>query len=193
MARDDRPSFEAPALETPRLLMRPHRLEDFDDLTAMWAEPAVVRYISGTPSTRQESWTRLLRYIGHWHVLPYGYWAVEDKATGRYLGEVGFADFKRDIRPSLDGVPEIGWILRSAAHGRGLASEAVAAALAWGDATLEAGRTVCVIDPDNAASLRLADKSGYREYARTGDMGGPRVMLARRRGQPFAGGGRKDR
>lgn len=180
MAKGRRMS-EAPALETTRILMRPHRVDDFQDLAAMWAEPAVARYISGKPSTRQDSWARLLRYIGHWQALPYGYWALEDKATGQFLGEVGFADFKRDIQPPLDGFPEIGWILRSTAHGRGLASEAVAAAVSWGDANLDSDRTVCIVDPEHAASMRVAEKNGYREFERTTYRGQPSVLLDRRR------------
>ncbi|NNG05840.1 MAG: GNAT family N-acetyltransferase [Inquilinus sp.] len=181
MARRDG-SIDPPVLETPRLRMRPHRADDFEDLAAMWTEPAVIRYLADQPSTRQDSWARLLRYIGHWQALPYGYWAVEDKATGGFVGEVGLADFRRDIEPPLDGVPEIGWILRTAAHGRGLASEAVTAALAWADAALESDRTVCLIDPGNTASLRVAGKHGYREYARTTYNGGPTMLLARPRG-----------
>ena len=177
----DRPPSGAPALETPRLLMRPHRVEDFDDLAAMWAEPAVVRFISGNPSSRQDSWARLLRYLGHWRALPYGYWALEDKASGQFLGEAGFADFKRDIQPPLDGTPEIGWILRTAAHGRGLASEAVAAAVSWGDANLDSDRTVCIVDPVHAASLRVARKNGYRELVRTTYQGQAALLLERRR------------
>lgn len=172
-----------PILETRRTRMRPHRPGDFDDVAAMWAEPEVVRYFSGRPSTRQESWGRLLRYIGHWHALPYGYWAVEDRQTGRFLGEVGFADFKRDITPSLDGAPEIGWVFATAAHGRGLASEAVAAALVWGDANLDSDRTVCIIDPVNTASIRVAKKNGYREVERTTYLDQPTLLLDRwRRG-----------
>ena len=109
------------------------------------------------------------------------YWVVEDRHTGWFLGEVGFADFKRDITPSLDGLPEIGWVLRSSAHGRGLATEAVAAAIAWGDANLAAGRTVCLVDPAHAASIRLAEKNGYREFDRTTYLGRPTMLLDRRR------------
>lgn len=56
---------------------------------------------------RHRSWD-VSRYAGQWSLLGYGYWVVEDKRTGRFAGEVGFADFKRVIEPSLDGVPEIG-------------------------------------------------------------------------------------
>lgn len=171
--------FETPVLETPRIVMRPHRVDDFDDVAAMWAEPEVVRHITGKPSTRQDSWSRLLRYIGHWHVLLFGYWVVEDRQDGLFLGEVGFADFKRDITPSLDGLPEIGWVLRSSAHGRGIATEAVAAARRWGDANLESRRTVCIVDPAHVASIRVAQKNGFQEFERTIYAGQPTLLLDR--------------
>src|SRR5579872_7110534 len=82
-----------PILETDRLKLRGHRLEDFEACAAVWADPAVVRYISGKPSTRTQSWLRMLAYGGHWQHVPFGYWAVEEKKTGRYIGDVGFADF----------------------------------------------------------------------------------------------------
>ncbi|VTR17100.1 Uncharacterised protein [Serratia fonticola] len=69
----------APTLITERLILDAHRLEDFDDLAAMWADPAVVRYIGSTPRDKEDSWGRLLRYIGHWKLLGYGYWAVREK------------------------------------------------------------------------------------------------------------------
>jgi RimJ/RimL family protein N-acetyltransferase len=53
-------------IETPRLRMRLHRLDDFDDFAAMWADAQVVEHITGTPSTREQTWARLLRYAGHW-------------------------------------------------------------------------------------------------------------------------------
>lgn len=59
----------APTLETERLILRPHRVQDFEAVAALWAEPEVVRFISGTPSAPEESWARLLRYIGHWQAL----------------------------------------------------------------------------------------------------------------------------
>src|SRR4051794_10518480 len=93
---------EYTTFETRRLIMRPHHPDDFAACAALWTEPRVVQYITGQPSTRSESWTRLLRYVGHWRVMGYGYWAVIDKSTGNYAGEVGFADFKREITPSIE-------------------------------------------------------------------------------------------
>ncbi|MEY2396091.1 MAG: hypothetical protein QOF94_2436, partial [Acidobacteriaceae bacterium] len=51
-----------PILETERLRLRGHRLEDFVQCAAMWADPLVIRYIGGKPLTAEESWTRFLRY-----------------------------------------------------------------------------------------------------------------------------------
>src|ERR1700722_8551273 len=94
---------EVPLLETPRLTLRPHRMEDFLHSAAMWADPKVAQYTSGKPLTEEESWTKFLRYAGHWQLLGFGYWAVEEKATGDFIGEIGFADYKRDRQPPLKG------------------------------------------------------------------------------------------
>jgi len=152
-----------PVVETERLRMRGHRLEDFDNSLAMWADPVVVQYTTGKPQTREDVWMRMLRYGGLWAFLGYGYWAVEEKATGAFVGEIGFADFRREIEPALDGMPEIGWVLATQMHGKGYATEAVKGAVAWGDQQFGASKTCCIIHPDNTASVRVAEKCGYRQ------------------------------
>lgn len=152
---------DVPIIETGRLRLRAHRRDDYEADCAMWSDPAVVRFIGGTPSTRQQTWSRLLTYMGHWQAMKYGYWAIEEKSTGTFIGEAGFADFKRDIIPAMRDVPELGFALVSQAHGNGYATEAVSAVLAWGDAHLPSKRTVCIVNDDNAASLRIVEKSGY--------------------------------
>jgi len=168
-----------PAIETERLLLRGHCVEDFADCLALWSDPEVTRFIGGKPSTPEEVWARLLRYAGHWSLLGFGYWVVTERATGRFLGEVGFADFRREIEPSLEGVPEIGWVLTPQGHGRGYATEAARAALAWGDAQFGRARTACIIAPENAASIRVAVKCGYREFRRTTYKDRPTIMYVR--------------
>jgi RimJ/RimL family protein N-acetyltransferase len=172
-------SVEVPILETERLKLRGHRVDDFIHCAAMWADPVVIRHTVGKPLTEEESWTRLLRYVGHWALLGFGYWVAEEKATGRFVGEVGFADYKRDLEPSLKGVPEVGWVLASHAHGKGYATEAVRAAVAWGDAKFSLSRTACIIASENAASIRVAEKCGYREFTRTTYKGHPVLMFDR--------------
>ncbi len=169
-----------PTLETERLVLRGHRRDDFDDVVALWADPTVTRYIGGRPFTREETWARLLRNVGHWALIGFGYWIVHEKATGRFVGEAGFAVHERALDPPFGDAPESGWVMLPWAHGRGLGSELVGAVVAWGDARFGRGRkTVCMIDPDNAASLRVAQKHGYVEYARTTYHGRPTVLLSR--------------
>jgi RimJ/RimL family protein N-acetyltransferase len=171
-----------PILETARTVLRPHRHDDFETYAAMWAEPAVTLFIGGKPRTREESWLRFLRHAGLWSLIGYGFWAIEEKATGRFIGEAGFHDLKRDIAPSLEGVPEAGWALASVAHGQGLASEVVRRIVAWGDAVFGQSKTVCIIDPDNGASLKVAERNGYREVLRTTYHDKPTVLLERQAG-----------
>lgn len=168
-----------PVLETPRLILRGHRREDFEGLAAMWADDGVTRFIGGKPSTREESWARLTRYFGFWPLLGYGYWTVEVKGDPRYAGDVGFADFKRDIVPSLEGMPEAGWAFMPWVHGQGIATEAVKAALTWGDTHFAGKTTTCIISPENAPSIRVAEKCGYKEFARTTYKGSPTVQYRR--------------
>ncbi|MCJ8158264.1 GNAT family N-acetyltransferase [Sphingomonas sp. LaA6.9] len=150
----------APVIETPRLILRADRAEDFDDFATLWADAAVTRFIGGKPFTRTESWTRFLRNAGLWPVLGYGYWAIEDRSTGAYRGNIGFADFERGI-DSIRGVPEAGWVLHPQAHGQGLATEIVGAITRWADANLPHPETACIIDPGNVPSIRVAEKNGF--------------------------------
>ncbi|HEX4459574.1 MAG TPA: GNAT family N-acetyltransferase [Polyangia bacterium] len=174
-------SSAPPTLESARLLFRVHTVADYADLAAMWADPEVVRHIGGRPFTAEESWQRLLRYAGHWQLLGYGFWMIVDKETGRYAGNIGFGDFKRDLEPPVAGfAPEIGWALASWAHGRGLGTEAVSTALAWADAHLPARRTVCMIDFGNHGSIRVAGKCGYRPFAEASYHGAPARLYERR-------------
>ncbi len=153
---------EIPVIETARLRLRGSRASDLDAAAAKWADPAVTRFTGGRAFTREESWARLLRYAGHWQWFGYGFWAVETRDDGAYVGELGFAEFQRDIVPAI-GVPEMGWSFVAAAHGRGYASEGIRAALAWADANLAAAKTACIIDPDNIASIRVAKRCGFAE------------------------------
>jgi RimJ/RimL family protein N-acetyltransferase len=173
-----------PVIETARLTLRAHRLHDLAACAAMWADPEVTRYIGGRPASEQEVWFKLLRYAGLWVLLGFGYWAIEERASGKFVGELGFAEFMRDIEPSIRGVPELGWVLASSVHGKGYATEAVAAALAWGDAHLTASHTVCIISPGNVQSIRVAGKCGYQERQRTMYSGEPTILFTRQKKSP---------
>ena len=152
----------APILETARLRLRPHRPGDLDAQAAMWADPAVTRYIgTGAPSSRAQSWMRILAYAGHWSLCGYGYWAVAERETDRFIGEAGLANFERGVSALAHGLPELGFAFAAEAHGKGFASETVAAILAWADARPGFERTACMIDARHAASRRIAERTGY--------------------------------
>lgn len=168
-----------PVLETKHLLLREYRIEDLPAFVAMWSEADFFRYLGGQPLSEEEVWGRILRQVGHWQLMGYGYWAVEEKATGEFVGTVGFSDFKRVLEPSIKGVPEIGWVLAPRVHGKGYATQAAKAAVAWGDVQFQQARTVCIIHPENYASLHVAHKCGYREYQRTTYKCEPIVLLER--------------
>lgn len=171
-------SVQVPVIETQRLRLRGHRRDDYAASVAMWSDPEVTRYIGGRPFTPEEIWSRLLRHVGHWAVLGFGYWVVQEQGSGRFVGEVGFADLQRDMQPKLED-PEIGWALAPWAHGRGFATEAVRAAVDWGAERFGERPTVCIIDPGNAASIRVAEKCGYRRVERATYKGAPTLLFAR--------------
>ncbi|MCE9579033.1 MAG: GNAT family N-acetyltransferase [Deltaproteobacteria bacterium] len=174
-----------PTITTARLRLRGHRRDDLDAAAAMWGDPSVVRHIGGRPFGRSEVWARILRYVGHWDVMGYGFWAIDELATGAFVGEVGVAEFERSIDPPI-GAYECGWVLAPAAHGRGFATEAVTAMLGWCDRTLAVPRVTCMIDEANAASLAVARKCGFREFARAPYDGDTAVLSERLRPDAIA-------
>lgn len=180
-------TYQAPVIETQRLRLRGPRPDDFPDSAALWSDPDVVRFTSGKPLSEEEVWGRLLRYVGHWAWMGFGYWVVEEKGTRRFAGEVGFSDWKREMKPSLQGLPELGWVFSSRVHGQGYATEAARAAIQWAHShirerapsSLNAGvegtiapelrsaRMTCIIHPENFRSVRVAEKCGFTELLRT--------------------------
>jgi RimJ/RimL family protein N-acetyltransferase len=112
-------------------------------------------------------------------MLGYGYWAVEAREGGPMIGHAGFADFKRAMDPSIEGQPEMGWVFARDAQGQGFAAEAVAAGLAWADEALKGREIAAIIDPGNAASIRLAEKAGFEQQLETTYKDAP-ILLFRR-------------
>jgi RimJ/RimL family protein N-acetyltransferase len=145
----------------------------------MLGDPETVRFLGGQVASREETWRRLLCGPGLWLLLGFGYWSVEEKESGAYLGQIGFADFKRDMSPSIEGTPEMGWMMAPQAQGRGIATEAALGALAWADTALAGRDIVAIIDEANAASIRVAEKTGFttREPATYKD---ERLLIFRR-------------
>lgn len=178
-----------PTVETERLRLRGHTVADFEESCLMWGDPEVVRQIRPSPFTREEVWSRLLRHAGMWALAGYGTWVVEEKQSGRFVGEVGFLNYRRELQPAVETtIPEMGWVLARHAQGKGYATEAVRGALAWGDQHFGAGSSFCIITPENTVSIRVASKCGYRERG-TVSYKGSSLLLFGRQNSAASGGG----
>ncbi len=154
------------AIVTDRLILRTHRPTDLDAYAPLWT--ATPTGISFTPVLdREGAWARLLRLVGHRVVFGFAPFVVVEKATGYIVGEVGFARFRRGIGPEFDDVPEAMWIVAREMRGKGYGGEAMAAAVGRFDTRFPGGRSVCMIDPANTVSLRLAERLGFGAFGRT--------------------------
>ena len=172
--------MNAPTLETPRLILRPYGLNDFPFFAAMWADPQATRFIGdGTPRSEEASWASFLATAGRWALLGFGSWAIEEKSSGRFAGGVGFNKRTHVDNESLNDLSEMGWMFASAASGRGYATEAVQVALDWGRAHFGPVRTIAIVSPENHISMRVAEKSGFKEFLRGPSAGRPRVFFDR--------------
>jgi len=167
-------------IETGRLILRPPELGDFADFAAQRADPAVMKYLGkGDVLSEEDAWLRFESIVGHWQLMGYGTWMMEEKASGAVIGNLGYAEKKRPKEHPASGAPEMGWSLAASAHGKGFASEALKAALAWGREHFGAARVVCVISTDNQPSIRLAERHGFRPFATATRYGLGRLMFER--------------
>ncbi|PAX07385.1 GNAT family N-acetyltransferase [Sphingomonas lenta] len=149
-------------------------------MVEMITDPAFTAQIGAPPATREEVWHRLLRYVAHWPVMGFGHWVVRETASGAYLGEVGLMESRRATSPAFEGTPEAAWGFLPRVHGQGYAAEACAAMLGWADGRgIE--RTVCIISPGNAPSIRLAERLGYSSAGEVRYRDAPILFFERRR------------
>lgn len=144
-----------PTLETERLILRLPRHEDFDDYAELHADEQAARYIGGC-LLRAAAWRKFLQMPGAWMVQGFGMFSIEEKASGRWLGQLG------PWRPEGWPGTEVGWAFRREAWGRGFASEAAVVAIDWAFDRLGWTEVVHCIDPDNRPSQKLAERLGSR-------------------------------
>lgn len=142
-----------PILETPRLILRPTRLEDLEGYVALMSDAEHVRFIGGA-APRGTVWRQMMTVAGSWSLHGFGFFSVIEKASGRWIGRLG------PWRP--DGWPghEVGWSLLREAGGRGYATEGAAAAMDWAFERLGWTDVIHCIDPGNHASARVAERLG---------------------------------
>ena len=153
--------MDFPQLETERLILRMWRESDFEPYAAMCSDPEVMRYLGGKTFNRMEAWRHMAFLIGHWHLLGYGHWAVEEKVSGDFLGRIGF------LNPADWPGFEIGWTLGRKYWGKGFATEGARRALDYGFTELNREHVISLIHPDNAGSIRVAQCLGEKLEGKT--------------------------
>lgn len=168
-----------PTINTARVTLRAMRPGEFDRFAEIWAMPEVAMYIGGKPRSRSDSWKAFLVNAGHWQMTGFGQWGIEEHASKRLVGQVGFFHGARGLGEDFDSVPEAGWVLAPEAQGVGLGIEAAQAAHDWFDRVVT-GPLVCMIDPDHSASARIAEQLGYVDMRLAEDEDGPIRLLSRK-------------
>ncbi len=145
-------TVDVPRLETDRLRFRPPSLDDFEAEAEFYASKRSAPI--GGPLPREEVWRKLAAGVGHWFLRGYGRWAIDDKETGAYCGQVGL------WFPEGWPEPEIGWHLMEHVEGRGLALEAAVAVRSYAYASLGWSTAISLISPGNERSIALATRLG---------------------------------
>jgi RimJ/RimL family protein N-acetyltransferase len=148
-------SLAVPRVETSRLVLRAFAATDVEPYVRMMGDPEVTRFLGdGRPLDRTDAWRQLALLIGHWELRGFGLWAVEERATGRFVGRLGCWE--------PEGWPgfELGYVLAREAWGRGLAREGAAAALAFARGPLGRATVISLIRPENFASVSVAEHLG---------------------------------
>jgi RimJ/RimL family protein N-acetyltransferase len=142
-------------IETERLLLRAWRSSDAAPFAALNADPEVTHYLRG-PMSRDDSDELLARIRGHWQEHGFGLYAVEVKDGGAFVGFVGLAipSFLPEVLPAV----EVGWRLAREHRGKGYATEGARASVAHGFGELGLAQIISIIDPGNAASVRVAER-----------------------------------
>lgn len=144
------------SIETPRLLLRLPQESDAQALLEIHEHPDVVKYVlSGAPPVGiTGAWRSIATMLGHWQLRGYGQWTVVEKTTSQIVGRVGL--WNPEGWPGI----ELGWITRRSRWGEGFATEAARASLEWAWAHIDADHIISIIEHDNFASIRVAEKIG---------------------------------
>jgi RimJ/RimL family protein N-acetyltransferase len=147
-------TIEAPILETERLRLRMLQAEDFDQYAVIHMGPEVTRFTSRAQLSRADAFRHMAALCGHWHLRGYGMWAVEEKATGRLVGRVGFHE------PEEWPAFELGWTIGRADWGKGYATEAARRCMRYAFEEMRRKHVISLIDPENVRSIAVAERLG---------------------------------
>ena len=169
-------------LTTERLELWQPQLGDLADLFELTCAEEARRFLGGFVPSEMDSFARLHRNAGSWALHGYGTFMVRLRGQQQIIGNCGIFRSHRGFGAELglDDVPEAGWIVHPDHWGKGIAREAMQAALAWFDAVHGSQRVACMIEAGHSASEALAAKLGFVEYARHQPAEGAALVLYER-------------
>ncbi len=156
-----------PVLVTERLELWRPQVSDRPLLEAMMESAAVRKYLGAMEPNTPDVVARLLRNAGSWSLYGYGTFMVRERGQSAIVGNCGVFHSWRGLGEDFDDKPEAGWILAESHFGQGIAREAMEAVLDWFDRTHRARDVVAMISPDNAPSIRLAERLGFAATRRS--------------------------
>ena len=144
-------------LETNRLILRHQVIEDLGALWALYCNPNITKYIPDAPRTRAEAKEELEWHMnGHPRNPDLGLWATIHKESGRFIGRCGLLPWTIEEHPEV----EVAYTIARDYWGQGLATEAAQSTIQYGFEKLNLARLVSLIEPENIASQRVAEKIG---------------------------------
>lgn len=168
-----------PVLTTERLELWRPAAQDFRQLHAMMQSEETRRFLGSWEPSEADIFARLLRNAGSWELYGYGTFMVRAKGDPQIIGNCGIFHSWRGLGEDFDNMPEAGWIMAEGQVGKGIAGEAMRAAYAWFDRVHGPCRSVCMIEPGNAPSIRMAEKLGFTRM-REAELGGAPLVLFER-------------
>lgn len=166
-------------VETERLILRRWQLADAPAMEAIWLEPQIWDALQPNRPFDPQQWRSMLdRHVHHWDVHGFGLWAVTTTEYPQPMGWVGASH--PTFVPELADEVEIGWTLRTALWGQGLATEAATAAIEAAFAELPNDRVISLIHPRNERSMAVANRLGMSRAgeATPPDLGEPLIVYA---------------
>lgn len=144
-------------LETERLLFRRLVMDDLDALYKLYSDPEVRQYYPEGVLNYEETREELEWFLnGHPKHPELGLWATVHKPSGKFIGRSGLLPWTIEGRHEV----EIAYLLDKEFWGQGLASEGALAIRDYALKKLGLPRLVCLIDPKNIASQKVAEKIG---------------------------------
>jgi len=146
-------------IETPRLVLRRWREEDVEPFAALNADPEVMRWIGdGSVRDTADTLAFVQRIERQWETEGFGLFALEVRESGEFAGFAGLAvpHFLPAVMPAV----EAGWRLDRRFWGRGLATEAARASVAFGFRECGLPELLSLVQAGNTASANVARKLG---------------------------------